>query len=115
MIAGATNDGRTMIIVYWPVKAFPEVRTDIEGNFLAALDLAPGLAERVRNGTRAEHFRGTADLPNFYRRPHGPGWALVGDAGYHKDPITARASPTPSATPNCWPRRSTTAWPADAP
>lgn len=31
---------------------------------------------------------GTADLPNFYRKPYGPGWALVGDAGYHKDPIT---------------------------
>jgi hypothetical protein len=33
---------------------------------------------------------GTADLPNFFRKPYGPGWALVGDAGYHKDPITAR-------------------------
>jgi 2-polyprenyl-6-methoxyphenol hydroxylase-like FAD-dependent oxidoreductase len=33
---------------------------------------------------------GTADLPNLYRRPYGPGWALVGDAGYHKDPITAQ-------------------------
>jgi 2-polyprenyl-6-methoxyphenol hydroxylase-like FAD-dependent oxidoreductase len=31
---------------------------------------------------------GTADLPNFFRKPYGPGWALVGDAGYHKDPIT---------------------------
>src|SRR5262249_45345115 len=29
------------------------------------------------------------DLPNFFRRPYGPGWALVGDAGYHRDPITA--------------------------
>ncbi len=28
-------------------------------------------------------------LPNFFRRPHGDGWALVGDAGYHKDPILA--------------------------
>lgn len=90
ILAGPTNDGRTMVIVYWPVAAFPEVRTDIERHFLAALDLAPGLAERVRGGTRAERFRGTADLPNFYRRPHGLGWALVGDAGYHKDPITAQ-------------------------
>ena len=90
ILAGPTNDGRTMIIVYWPVAAFHEVRSDIERHFLAALDLAPGLAERVRGGTRAERFRGTADLPNFYRRPHGPGWALVGDAGYHKDPITAQ-------------------------
>jgi 2-polyprenyl-6-methoxyphenol hydroxylase-like FAD-dependent oxidoreductase len=29
---------------------------------------------------------GTADVPNFFRKPYGPGWALVGDAGYHKDP-----------------------------
>jgi 2-polyprenyl-6-methoxyphenol hydroxylase-like FAD-dependent oxidoreductase len=32
--------------------------------------------------------RGGVDLPNHIRRPHGPGWALVGDAGYHRDPIT---------------------------
>ena len=31
---------------------------------------------------------GTGDLPNFFRTPYGPSWALVGDAGYHKDPIT---------------------------
>ena len=79
-----------LVIVYWPVAAFHEVRADIERHFLAALDLAPDLAERVRAGRRAERFRGTADLPNFFRRPYGPGWALVGDAGYHKDPITAQ-------------------------
>ena len=90
ILAGPTNDGRTMVIVYWPVSAFHAVRTDIERHFLAAVDLAPGLAERVRGGTRVERFRGTADLPNFYRRSYGPGWALVGDAGYHKDPITAQ-------------------------
>jgi 2-polyprenyl-6-methoxyphenol hydroxylase-like FAD-dependent oxidoreductase len=33
---------------------------------------------------------GAADLPNFFRKPYGPGWALVGDAGYHKDPVTAQ-------------------------
>ena len=27
-------------------------------------------------------------MPGFVRRPFGPGWALVGDAGYFKDPIT---------------------------
>ena len=25
---------------------------------------------------------------NYYRRSNGLGWALVGDAGYHKDPFT---------------------------
>jgi flavin-dependent dehydrogenase len=90
ILAAPTNDGQTITIVYWPSAAFREVRSDIEGNFLKALDLAPGLAERVRSGTRIEPFRGTAKLPNLYRKPHGPGWALVGDAGYHKDPITAQ-------------------------
>jgi 2-polyprenyl-6-methoxyphenol hydroxylase-like FAD-dependent oxidoreductase len=90
ILAAPTNDGQTITMVYWPNAAFHEVRSDIEGNFLKALDLAPGLAERVRSGTRTEPLRGTAVLPNFYRKPYGPGWALVGDAGYHKDPITAQ-------------------------
>jgi len=33
------------------------------------------------------------DLPNFFRKPRGEGWALVGDAGYHKDPIMAQGIP----------------------
>src|SRR5207302_10479684 len=78
-----------LVIIYWPRAAFHEVRADIEGHFLRALNGVPGLAERLRSGTRSERFRGTADLPNFFRQPHGPGWALVGDAGYHKDPILA--------------------------
>jgi flavin-dependent dehydrogenase len=89
IIAGPTNDGQTIVIIYWPVAAFHEVRADIEGSFLKALDLAPALAERVRQGKRSERFQGTADLRNFFRKPYGPGWALVGDAGYHKVPITA--------------------------
>ena len=31
----------------------------------------------------------TTDLPNFFRTPYGPGWALVGDAGRHRDPFLA--------------------------
>lgn len=31
-----------------------------------------------------------AATPNFFRKPYGPGRALVGDAGYLKDPITAQ-------------------------
>jgi flavin-dependent dehydrogenase len=90
MVAGPTNNGQTLVISYWPIGEFQKVRSDIEGHFMDALDLAPNLAERARAGKRAERFRGTADLQNFYRRPYGPGWALVGDAGYHKDPITAQ-------------------------
>jgi flavin-dependent dehydrogenase len=89
IVAAPTNDGLVVTIVFWRTEEFHAVRADVERSFLAALDLAPGLAERVRGGRRADRFRGTGRLPNFYRRPHGDGWALVGDAGYHKDPILA--------------------------
>ena len=51
---------------------------------------SPSFAERLRAATRETRIVGTGDLPNFFRKPYGPGWALVGDAGYHKDPITAQ-------------------------
>jgi flavin-dependent dehydrogenase len=51
--------------------------------------LLPRLAERMHAAKQEERFQGTADLPNFFRKPYGPGWALVGDAGYHKDPLPA--------------------------
>lgn len=90
IVAGPTNDDTTLVIVSWPIDEFHQVRADIDGAFLQALELAPALAERARQGTRIEPYRGTADLRAFYRKPFGPGWALVGDAGYHKHPITAQ-------------------------
>lgn len=64
------------------------MRTDIEGSFHAALKLVPGLYEAVESGRRELRFAGTGDLPNLYRESAGPGWALAGDAGHHKDPST---------------------------
>jgi 2-polyprenyl-6-methoxyphenol hydroxylase-like FAD-dependent oxidoreductase len=89
-VAYPTNDGLTLIGMEWPNQDFPTIRADIEGNFLNSLELAPDFASRVRGGTREERWVGTADIPFFYRKPFGPGWALVGDAGYHKDPQTAQ-------------------------
>ncbi|HWD42634.1 MAG TPA: NAD(P)/FAD-dependent oxidoreductase [Actinomycetota bacterium] len=88
--AWPTNDGLTMTYVGWPVEEFPAFRADVEGNVLRSLDLAGDLGERVRAGHRAERFRASPDLPNFLRRPYGPGWALVGDAGLVMDPITGQ-------------------------
>ncbi len=90
IIAGPTNDGRAIVTAFWPRDEFHRVRGDLERSFLEATALAPSLAERMRAGRRADRFYGTGELPFFLRRPHGPGWALVGDAGYHKDPITAQ-------------------------
>ncbi len=90
IFAFPTNDDLTCIAMEWPVQEFQTFRADLEGNFLRTLALVPSLAERVQAGRREERFMGSGDLPNFYRKPYGPGWALVGDAGYHKDPYLAQ-------------------------
>jgi flavin-dependent dehydrogenase len=84
-----THDDLTVLVFGWPIDEFHANRGDIEGNMFAALDLVPAFAERVRSATRESRFVGTAELPGYFRVPYGPGWALVGDAGYHKNPITA--------------------------
>jgi 2-polyprenyl-6-methoxyphenol hydroxylase-like FAD-dependent oxidoreductase len=83
-----TNDDLTCIYVAWPHQMFPQVRKDVEHEFHAALELAPGLRDAVASGRREQRFAGTDDLPNLYRTSLGPGWALAGDAGHHKDPST---------------------------
>jgi flavin-dependent dehydrogenase len=82
-----TNDNLFAIFIAWPIDKFASVKADIEGEFMRVVDSIPGFAERVRSGRREERFYGRADLPNYLRRPFGPGWALVGDAGCHKDPL----------------------------
>ena len=55
----------------------------------AALEqYAPELAARIRGAERNGRAIGMSRLPNHIRRAHGSGWALVGDAGYHRDAIT---------------------------
>jgi 2-polyprenyl-6-methoxyphenol hydroxylase-like FAD-dependent oxidoreductase len=87
--AAPTHDDLTVLPFGWPVEEFRANRGDIEGNFFAAVELAPEFAERVHAAKRESKFIGSAELPGYFRKPFGPGWALVGDAGYHKNPITA--------------------------
>ena len=84
-----TNDGASVVFVACPIADFHDFRADVEGNFAAAIARVPDVAGRVANGERTERIRGTADVPNFFRQAYGDGWALVGDAGYHKDPCMA--------------------------
>jgi flavin-dependent dehydrogenase len=87
--AASTHDGLTLVIAGWPYAEFEKNKQDIEGNYLKAIEQAPAFAERLRSATRVAPFAGTA-VPNYFRKPYGPGWALAGDAGYNKDFITAQ-------------------------
>jgi len=83
-----THDGLTCI---WAGRAHADWGTyhaDVEGTYREVISHAPDLALRLNNAQRATPFRGTSKLPNFYRQSFGNGWALVGDAAYHRDPLT---------------------------
>ena len=83
-----THDGLTLVICGRPIAEFDEYRGDIERKFFEAFELAPAFAERIKSAKREARFAGTS-VSGYFRKPFGPGWALVGDAGYNKDFITA--------------------------
>lgn len=88
--AWPTSDNLTLVVLGWPIDEFETNKSDIEGNFLEGVQrCSPTFAGRMRGARREERFAGMA-VPNFFRKPFGPGWALVGDAGYNKDFITAQ-------------------------
>jgi 2-polyprenyl-6-methoxyphenol hydroxylase-like FAD-dependent oxidoreductase len=87
-----THDGQACIWTCLPRDEAVALRhdaADLGGAFDAMLRrAAPALADRLAATARASVVRGAVGLPNHVLRPCGPGWALVGDAGYHRDPIT---------------------------
>jgi flavin-dependent dehydrogenase len=91
--AGAipTNRGLTCVFASVAATRFrDETRTDAELGFRRMLHAAcPELAESVADALQVGKLRAFAGEVGFLRQSHGPGWALVGDAGYFKDPFTA--------------------------
>jgi flavin-dependent dehydrogenase len=86
-----TNHGQASVWIARPCDQLPELMQgrDRTNAFVRSLDqAAPSVAARVRDGLIDGPVRGSIAVPNFVRRASGPGWALVGDAGYHRDPLT---------------------------
>jgi 2-polyprenyl-6-methoxyphenol hydroxylase-like FAD-dependent oxidoreductase len=87
-----THHGQAAVWLISPSAQLASVLTAGAGRpeaWLRALrTCAPELADRVLAGTINAPLRGSIGLPNHVRQAAGPGWALVGDAGYHRDPIT---------------------------
>jgi flavin-dependent dehydrogenase len=84
-----TNDDHTIVLVAWPIEQFASNKRDLEGNYLRSLEAEPAFGERIKGASRESRIVG-AHMDSFYRQPYGAGWALVGDAGYHKDATTAQ-------------------------
>jgi flavin-dependent dehydrogenase len=88
-----TNDGQACVWVCSPSADAKAVRRSSRSRVAAFGELlersAPQLAERLRRARRTSPVHGMLRLPNQVRQAFGPGWALVGDAGYHRDAVTA--------------------------
>lgn len=86
-----TNDGRHCVFAAMPPARFrADVRGDLAGGFRRVLvETSPALAEAVPKLEPDTALHVFAGRRGFIRQSHGPGWALVGDAGYFKDPLTA--------------------------
>lgn len=85
-----TNEDETCVFVLIPQRSFNERSDGLEGLFHDALSrVAPDLAERLESSSDGVKLRAFAGAAGFLRPATGPGWALVGDAGYYRDPITA--------------------------
>ncbi|MDH4348843.1 MAG: FAD-dependent monooxygenase, partial [Gemmatimonadota bacterium] len=86
-----TNDGDTCVFASLPPAEFELGRAGgLEALYREVLEqVSPELARRVAATDISGKLRGFAGVRGFLRRAAGPGWALVGDAGYFKDPLTA--------------------------
>jgi 2-polyprenyl-6-methoxyphenol hydroxylase-like FAD-dependent oxidoreductase len=84
-----TNDGLTCLVGGWNEAAgVPEGRP--EEGYAKLLEMFPRMAEFRRQGKQVEPVRGMREQAGFFRQSWGPGWALAGDAGYHKHPLSAQ-------------------------
>ena len=90
VISFPTNEGLTVTYFACRREQFATIRSDLEQHLTSAVESVAAFKDLFREARRVERIRGTGDLPNFFRKAHGDGWALVGDAGYHKDPIIAQ-------------------------
>lgn len=84
------DEGLLLVLLMPPVDRVPAFRADLEGEYRRTLQRIPGLADRVGAGRIAAKVRMALDTTSYFRRSSGPGWALAGDAGHFKDPVTAQ-------------------------
>lgn len=80
-----TDGGQLLIATNPPVEAARRWRSDLVRTYLADLQLDPFTAGLIQGARYDGKIRGTLRERYFFRQGAGPGWALVGDAGHHKD------------------------------
>lgn len=78
------------VVLPRPAREMARFRADPEREAAAHLAVFPDAEARLARAVRSERLQSTGDLGGFYRESAGAGWALVGDAGFTKDPTPGR-------------------------
>lgn len=86
-----TNGGEVCVFASMPRDRFEAGREKgLEALYREVLgEVSADLARRVASSEGPGKLRAFAGERGFLRQAAGPGWALVGDAGYFRDPLTA--------------------------
>jgi flavin-dependent dehydrogenase len=82
--------GLVLVLLMPPVGRAHDFRGSLHAEFLRTVQRIPPLAERLAGGAMVGKVRSALDTTSYFRRSSGPGWALAGDAGHFKDPVTAQ-------------------------
>lgn len=86
----STPVGRLLILFMGHREEVSDARADPESYWQRKLTEHQGLAARVASAPAGTKLRSTGETPAFFRASSGPGWALAGDAGHFKDPVTGQ-------------------------
>jgi flavin-dependent dehydrogenase len=86
----STPVGRLLVLFMGHRGEVSYARADPEGYWQRKLAEHPGVAARVAGAPAGTKLRSTGQTPAFFRASSGPGWALAGDAGHFKDPVTGQ-------------------------
>lgn len=84
------DDGLVLVLLQPPVARVADYRGDARRAYLDSVAAIPGLAARLRRCELVGRVRSATGIESYFRHSTGPGWALVGDAGHFKDPVTAQ-------------------------
>jgi flavin-dependent dehydrogenase len=82
-----TNDGRACVFAGASPRRIG--RGGLQPLTRIVTESSPDLAARLAAATPPRALRTFTGRPGHIRRSWGSGWALVGDAGYFKDPLTS--------------------------
>jgi flavin-dependent dehydrogenase len=82
--------GLVLVLLMPPVRRAPAFRADLQGEYERTIEAIPALRDRLHDCRQATKVRAATDTTSYFRRSSGPGWALPGDAGHFKDPVTAQ-------------------------